>query len=509
MKNTQDLDPPSPWTHPVGDDAARVRNHQVLIIGTGFSGLCLGIKLRQAGIRDFLILEKAAGLGGTWRDNTYPGAECDIPSALYSYSFETNAEWDYKWAEQKQILDYLRHVADKHELDDHIRFGREVRAARWDDAAARWRVATANGETYQARYLVTAVGQLHHPRLPDFPGRADFRGPSFHSARWDHGVDLTGKRIAVIGNAASALQLIPQIAKRADRVSVYQRSANWVIPKQDRPYRPWEQRLADRVPLLTRLYRLRLWLRAECLLYWIMRGKPWAARIGRRMNRRYLERTIADPALRAKLTPDYPIGAKRILFSDDYYQALARPNVELVTAPIERFIEAGILSGDGVQRDFDCVVYATGFKSNPFLYGIDVVGANGRSLHEAWRSGAHAYLGIATAGFPNLFMMYGPNTNLGHNSIVIMSEAQARYIVACLTEMARRGWSAIAVKSGAEKAYNDEIQARLADMVWSRSGPSWYKDGGRITNNWPGTTLEYIRRTRRVAWKDFDVATAP
>ncbi len=477
----------------------------ILIIGAGFSGLCLGIKLRQAGIDDFIILEKAADLGGTWRENTYPGAECDIPSALYSYSFETNAQWHYKWAGQSQILEYLKNVAAKHELEAHIRFGAEVRAARWNGEAARWQIETVGGEAWRARFLVTAVGQLHHPHVPRIEGRSSFSGESFHSARWDHSVDLGGKRVAVIGNAASALQFIPQIAPRVERLAVFQRSANWVIPKQDRPYRPWEQWLADRAPLLTRLYRLRLWLRAELLLYRMMLGRPWAARIGRRMNRRYLERAIDDPELRRKLTPTYPIGAKRILFSDDYYQALARPNVELVTDPIARITPTGIATIDGRRRDFDSVIYATGFKSNPFLYGIDISGAGGRSLRDAWDGGAHAYLGILTRGFPNLFMLYGPNTNLGHNSIVIMSEAQARYIVASLRGMERRGATAIEVKEQAERAYNDELQARLRLMVWSRVDASWYKDGERITNNWPGTTYEYIRRTRRVDWQDLDL----
>ncbi len=481
------------------------RTVEVAIIGAGFSGLGLGIKLRQAGIEDFVILEKASEVGGTWRENTYPGAECDIPSALYSYSFETSAEWDYKWAEQHQILDYLKHVAARHDLYAHIRFAREVRCARFDEGA--WRIDTRQGEGYRARYLVTAVGQLHHPHVPAYPGASDFSGRSFHSARWDHALDLEGKRVGVIGNAASALQFIPQIAARVERLTVYQRSANWVIPKQDRPYRPWEQWLADRVPLLTRAYRLRLWLRAELLLYWIMRGKRWAAAIARRMNRRYLHRTIADPALRAALTPDYPIGAKRVLFSDDYYQALARPNVELVTAPIARFTATGIATADARERDHDVVIYGTGFKTNPFLYGIGITGPGGRTLHQAWRGGAHAHLGIMTGGFPNLFMLYGPNTNLGHNSIVIMSEAQARYIVAVIAGMARRGGSSVEVDPEVERAYNDQLQARLKNMVWSQAGPSWYKDGERITNNWPGTTLEYIRRTRRVNWEHLRVAT--
>lgn len=476
---------------------------KILIIGTGFSGIALAVYLKQAGIDDFVLLEKANDVGGTWRDNTYPGAECDVPSALYSFSFAHNARWRYKWSEQKQILEYLRSVASSYGLERHIRFGTEVASATWDAATSHWHVASCTGEQWQARFLVTAVGQLHHPAIPKIEGQSEFSGPAFHSAQWRHDVDLTGKRVAVIGNAASALQLIPQVAKVAAHVSVFQRSANWVLPKQDRPYRPWEQWLSDRLPWLTKLYRFRLWLFGDLFLFAIMRRNRLLRWWGMRETQRYLGRTIADPHLRAKLLPDYPIGAKRVLFSDDYYPALARPNVELITGDIERLTSTGVQCHDGRSIEADVIVYATGFRTNPFLAPMKITGVDAVSLRTRWAHGATAYLGMTTAGFPNLFMMYGPNTNLGHNSIVIMSEAQARFIVQCVQGIDARSARGIEVRTDVEEAYNREMQIRLANMAWSEVEASWYKDRGRITNNWPGSTLEYLRRCRHVDWQHY------
>ena len=479
-----------------------------LIVGTGFSGLAMAIHLKQAGIGDFVLVDKAADLGGTWRDNTYPGAECDVASALYSYSFEHNADWHYRWAEQAQILAYMHRVADKHGLAPALHFGRELVAAQWDEAAAEWQVRFADGAQLRCRFLVSAVGQLHHPAIPAIPGRVDFAGPAFHSAQWRHDIDLAGKRVAVIGNAASALQLIPQVAQQAANVTVFQRSANWVLPKFDRPYKPWEQWLADKLPLVARLDRLRIWLIGDVLLYAIMKRNRWVSGLAERHARRYLERCIADPALRAKLVPDYPIGAKRILFSDNYFQALARPNVEVVTDAIDAVDAIGIRCAGGRHVDADVIIYATGFRTNPFLAGMDIRGEGGRALTEHWRGGAHAWLGMLTAGFPNLFMMYGPNTNLGHNSILVMSEAQARWIVRCVQGLGQRGARAAAVRPEVEAAWNETLQRRLADTAWNAIAESWYKDGGRITNNWPGPTFEYLRRCRRVDWSALRLTSA-
>lgn len=479
--------------------------NKVLIIGSGFSGMGLAIQLQNAAIHDFVILEKAEEVGGTWRENTYPGAECDIPSALYSYSFEHNDAWEYKWSEQPQIFAYQKHVAEKHKLYKHIRFGQEVQSASYDESRKLWTVTTQTGEVFEAQHLVSAVGQLHHPSTPSFEGQDQYQGAHFHSANWDHSVDLSGKKVAVIGNAASALQFIPQIAKQVSNLTVFQRSANWVLPKQDRPYKPWEQWLSGKLPIITKLYRLKIWLRGEVLLFKMMTGNKLAQKIGKKMGQRYLNNTISDPALREKLTPDYPIGAKRILFSDDYYDALARNNVELVTESVQTFTESGITRSDGSHEDYDAVIYGTGFKSNPFLAPMEIKGLNGLSLREHWNDGAQAYLGMTTSHFPNLFMMYGPNTNLGHNSIIIMSESQAKYIVECIQNMDRNNWKQMSLKPSVEASYNQELQQRLNNTVWSQASDSWYKDGDKITNNWAGTTYEYIKRTRNVDWNAFQV----
>ncbi len=481
---------------------------RIVIIGTGFAGIALAIYLKKAGITDFVILEKAAGIGGTWRENTYPGAECDVPSALYSFSFEHNAEWQYKWAEQCQILDYLHHVCDKHELNAHIRFGQEVAAATWDEKVQHWHVERHQDLALHCQFLVSAVGQLHHPAIPALANETAFRGPHFHSAQWRHDVDLSGKNVAVIGNAASALQFIPQIATSAGRLTVFQRSPNWVLPKMDRPYRTWEQWLSEKLPVVTKIYRLRLWLLGELVLFPLMRGNRLMAAWARWRARRYIASRIADPALREKLLPDYPVGAKRILFSDNYFDALARANVEVVTTPIAGLCESGVICTDGSEVPADVLIYGTGFKTNPFLAPMAIRGEGGKLLADTWGQGAHAYLGITTSGFPNLFMMYGPNTNLGHNSIVIMLEAQARYIVQCLQGLAARNAVALDVRSEVEAAYNDRLQARLAGMAWSQIETSWYMDGGRITNNWAGSTCEYLRLCRRVDWTDFKILKA-
>jgi len=476
---------------------------QVLIIGTGFSGIAMAIALKKAGINDFVILEKAQGVGGTWRENTYPGAECDIPSALYSYSFEHNPAWQYKWSEQPQILDYLQHTSDKYELLPHIRFGEEVVRACFNEEEKCWRVESASSAQWRSQFLVAAVGQLHHPFTPDIPGQDQFEGEQFHSAGWNHDIELEGKSVAVLGNAASALQFVPEVAKQARQLTVIQRSANWVIPKLDRPYKPWEQWLSDKVPLVARLYRLRLWLRNELMVYPVMRGNRLLQFWLRGMHQRYLKRTIADPELRAKLTPDYPVGAKRVLFSDDYFDALARSNVELITERVASLQARAVRMQSGREIPVDVVIYGTGFKTNPFLAPMDIVGLQGARLREVWRDGAHAYLGVCTSGFPNLFMLYGPNTNLGHNSIVLMAESQARYIAECIRTVQCDGLQTIDVLASVEQAYNEELQARLKDMVWNALGESWYKDGTRITNNWAGTTWEYMRKMKQVDWQAY------
>ena len=485
-----------------------VKEPRVIIMGAGMSGILMGINLLKAGLTNFSIYEKRSTIGGTWRENTYPGAECDIPSALYSYSFEHNPAWEYKWSGQEQIFSYQKHVAAKHALYEHIEFDKTVVSAEFDEREKRWLVTTADGALFLCQHLVSAVGQLHRPFTPPIEGREDYQGILFHSAKWDHSADLTGKKVAVIGNAASALQFIPQIAPQVAQLDVYQRSANWVLPKQDRPYKPWEQWLSDKVPVITKLYRFKLWCRGDGLLYQIMRGNPLVTRIARWASMRNLKKIIKDPELQRKLTPDYPIGAKRILFSDDYYHAIARDNVHLETAGIARITETGITTSENKHTDYDAIIFGTGFSTNPFLAPMRISGIGGQLLSDHWSGGAQAYLGMTTHGFPNLFMLYGPNTNLGHNSIILMIEAQTTYIINCVTQMDREGWSSIDVKESVEQQYNREIQQRLGEMSFSKVDHSWYMDNGKITNNWAGSTWEYRRKTRSVVWQDFDKSAA-
>lgn len=480
-------------------------HYKVLIIGAGFSGLCMGIMLRRAGYTDFKILEKSAELGGTWQANTYPGAECDIPSALYSYSFESNAHWDYKWAGQEQIHRYQKNTAQKHGLIPHVQSGTEVESAYYLEPEQVWRVKCTQGQQYTAQHLVAAVGQLHHPFIPQITGQQDFAGRAFHTARWDHDLDLTNKRVAVIGSAATAVQFIPKIASQVEQLTIYQRSPNWILPKVDRAYTRPEQWLSEKIPALQKLYRLGLWLRGEWVLLPAIRGNRVMRWLLRTWNRHLLKQSISDPALIQALTPVYPIGAKRILLADDYYSTLARDNVELVTELVDHFSQDGIVDSAHTQRQHDVVIYSTGFKTNPFLAPMKIVGLEQRLLSDHWAQGAHAYLGVSTVGFPNLHMLYGPNTNLGHNSILLMVEAQVGYIIELIKRLDQSQYRAADIKPEIEATYNKEIQARLANTAFAEINDSWYQDQGRITNNWPGGTGEYKRRMRHLNLNDYQL----
>ena len=477
------------------------------IIGTGFSGLCLGIHLKKIGVESFVLFEKADRLGGTWRDNTYPGAECDIPSALYSFSFERNPNWTHKWSEQPEILEYLEYCARKYDLYPHIRFNQEVRDAQFDEDSGQWRVETADGTVEQFDILVSGVGQLHKPATPAFEGAESFQGPTFHSARWDHDVPLDGKRVAVIGNAASAVQFLPQIAPKVEKLTIFQRSANWIIPKNDREYTWIEKKIGTIFPPFTNLYRFWIWFRGEGLFYPLMdkNGWKWVRDKTRQDALDYIEEKVSDPELRKILVPKYPIGSKRILFSDDFYDALIRDNVEIVTEAIDHITETGVVTKDDALHEADVLIYATGFESTSFLTPMRVQGRDGQVLNEIWdRDGAEAYLGITHTGFPNFFMMYGPNTNLGHNSIVVMIEAQTRYILSCLDALSSNNANWLDVKPDVQKSYNLWIQERMAEKVWASVDKSWYKRNGKVTNNWVGRTTEYRRRTRSMNPDDYE-----
>jgi cation diffusion facilitator CzcD-associated flavoprotein CzcO len=486
---------------------ARGATPRVAIIGSGFSGLCLAIRLKQSGIESFTILEKAKRLGGTWRENTYPGCACDLMSFAYCFSFEQKTDWSRKWAPHDEILGYMDHCAEKYGILPHCHFGTEVQAARFDSDAGVWRIRTArNGseiEEIEAEILVSGVGQLHRPVAPKIPGLDSFEGSCFHSAEWKHDVDLTGKRVGVVGNGASAIQLIPEIAPEVEHLSVFQRTPNWLIPRGDRPYTEAETRRFTRFPWLTKLYRGLLWARQE-LLYSVMVGQSFFTRRWTQMSIDHMHESITDPALREALTPDYPIGAKRILIHDDYFPALARDNVRLVTSPIERVDGRDVLTADGASHRCDVLILATGFDTNAFLAPMAIEGLGGSLLEQEWKDGAEAYLGLTVAGFPNFFMMYGPNTNLGHNSILFMIECQANYILKCIDEIRDKGLRYLDLLPETQKSFNEALHRDLARTAWAKVDHSWYKtDAGKITNNWSGPTIEYWWRTRKPEFRGY------
>lgn len=472
----------------------------VLIIGTGFSGLGMAIKLREVGRQDFLLLEKAYEVGGTWRENTYPGCACDIPSHLYSFSYEQNPHWTRSYSPQPEIHAYLRRVADDYDLRRSIRFGVEVASARWEADEQRWTVTAVSGEVYSCRVLVSAIGALHIPHIPELGGVEEFTGPAFHSAQWRHDIDLTGKRVAVVGTGASAIQFIPEIAKQASEVRVFQRSAPWVLRKPDHALSERTRTAFRRVPGLQRAYR--------DLLYWVLEsravgfnGHPRLLQVGEKMMRRYVERTVSDPATRELLIPDYRLGCKRVLTSNDYLELFEQPHVSLHGHGVRSLTPHGVVGGDGVEHEVDVVIWGTGFHVTDSFSQLHVTGREARDLAKTFeRDGAEAYLGVSVAGFPNLVMLLGPNTGLGHNSVVFMIEQQVKYVLRLLDAAEARSAAAFEVTRTAQDRFNRSVQAKLARGIWSTGGcTSWYLDSSsRNRSIWPGFTWRYWLQTLRV-----------
>ncbi|WP_428482428.1 flavin-containing monooxygenase [Pyruvatibacter mobilis] len=473
----------------------------VAIIGAGVAGICQAIKLQEAGIA-FTIFEKADDIGGTWRDNTYPGCSCDVPLHLYQYSFEMSPEWRNKFADHKQIKAYLDRVVEKYGLEPDIRLSTPVASAEFDEAAGLWRITTEAGEEIDANVLVAGTGQLNRPQLPDIPGRDDFKGDAWHSATWNHEVDLKGKRIGVIGNGASAIQFVPEIAKVAGEVKIFQRSASWVLPRPERQFFEWEKSLYRAMPWLMWIQRTRMWLNGEQLLL-SFRHMGWALS---KAHRKEAETYVADPEKRAKLEPDYDPGCKRVLFSNDWWPAMGRDTVVIETGGIECITETGIRTKDGEEHALDVIVYATGFDTTHFLGPVDVKGLGGRDLRTEWQDGATAHLGIGVAGYPNFYLLYGPNTNLGHNSIIYMIECQTAYVTQIAQKMIADNLAYVDVRPQAQAAWDRGVQEDNAKSVFASGCTSWYKTAdGRITNNWPNSTLTYWRKTKRVDWDDYAV----
>ncbi|MFI6046223.1 flavin-containing monooxygenase [Nocardia sp. NPDC051321] len=480
----------------------------IIIVGAGFAGLGVALELRRAGLDSFTILERAADLGGVWRENTYPGAACDVPSPLYSWSYEPKSDWPRRFSEQRDIHAYMRGVADKHDLKRFIRFGTEVTDAEFDERTGQWTVTTGDGARLTADVFVPAVGQLSRPAMPNIPGIDTFAGPAFHSAEWDHTVDLAGKRVACIGTGASAIQYIPRIQPDAAHLTLFQRSAAWVLPKFDTEYSTTHKAVFKYLPPTRLAERFAIWSLFEVLAL-ALTDIPAMKTPVIALADRHRAKQVSDAELRDKLTPDYAAGCKRGLFSNEYFPALAQPNVRVETTAIEAITPTGIRTADGVEHEVDVIVYGTGFKGTEFLAPMNIYGVGGRKLADVWGDeGARAFLGLSVPNFPNLFMMYGPNTNVGSGSIIYMLESQARYIRQVVQYLTDRPGRYLAARANAEQHWDDWLQRRLKDTPWNFCS-SWYRNAaGRITNNWPGATVLYRWKTKTFDLADYDEAQA-
>ncbi len=483
---------PMPTT-PLPCDVPHVR---VAVIGSGFAGLAMAIRLKQEGIEDFVVLERAGEVGGTWRDNTYPGSSCDVPSALYSFSFAPNPGWSSSFSPQPEIQRYLRDCTRRFGLHRHLRCHHEVLDARWDGDAMRWVIETSQ-RRLTASVLVSGAGQLSEPAVPELPGLDRFEGAAFHSARWDHSRDLAGARVAVVGTGASAVQFVPEIAEQVAELHVFQRSAPWVLPRSNRSRSATERGAYRTVPGLQRAQRTAVYWGRECSM--IGFASPRVMQAAGLLARLHLRRQVPEPQLRAALTPDYRMGCKRVLRSSDFYPVLRRPNVDLVTGSIREVRARSVVGADGTEREVDTVIFGTGFAVADPPVARRLRGRDGRLLVDAWSPRAQAYLGTTVAGFPNLFLLLGPNSALGHNSVVLAIESQVEYVLDALRTMDTRAVGAVEVQPEAQSAFVAEVTARTRDTVWSTGGcASWYLDGsGHNTTLWPGFTSGFRRLTRR------------
>ena len=493
--------PSGPSAH--GADGA-VPHVRIAIVGTGFAGLGLAIRLKEAGIEDFVLIERADDVGGTWQANTYPGCQCDVPSHLYSFSFAPNPGWTRTYSRQREIWDYLRDLAQRHDLHPHIHFGHDLTGATWDEEHGHWLVETSRG-AWTAQLVVDATGPLSQPQVPRIPGLRRFEGKLFHSAHWDHDHDLTGERVAVIGTGASAIQFVPRIAGEVGQMHVFQRTAPWILPHTDRPTTRAERRLYKALPLAQKAVRAAVyWSRESFVLGFakdqrLMKGAEKIALA-------HLRRQVRDPALRAKLTPQFRLGCKRVLLSNDWYPALTRPNVELVTEGVKAIRGRSIVLRDGTEREVDTIILGTGFHVTDPPTAQLVRGRDGRTLAERMGDGVQAYLGVTMTGLPNYFKLIGPNTGLGHNSMVFMIESHVRYVMDALRIMDEQQIATFEVRPEAIDAYNAEIQSRMAGTVWSSGCASWYLDAeGRNTTLWPDYTFRFRHRTRRFDTRAYEL----
>ncbi|MGH0033655.1 MAG: flavin-containing monooxygenase [Myxococcota bacterium] len=476
----------------------------IAILGAGFAGVGAAIQLKKAGIESFTVFERAGEVGGTWRDNTYPGAACDVPSHVYSFSFEPNPRWSRRFAESWEIQEYLVSVADKWNLRPHIRFHTEIVDARFDEAEGAWTLTTHDGDTFTARVVLSGVGGLVDPSFPDIKGLSSFTGELFHTARWNHDFDLTGRDVAVIGTGASAVQVVPSIAPRVAKLSVFQRTPAWVMPKHDVEYRDETKSFYARHPLALRASRMAKYWLSELMGPMVFLDAPRLSALGEKGSLAHLRAQVKDPELRRKLTPDFQFGCKRILISDDYWASFERENVELVTDAIEEVVPEGIRTVDGRLRELDAIVVATGFQLNIASAPFPITGLGGRTLDDAWKDGAVAYKGMTVSGFPNWFIMMGPNTGPGHTSVLVFTEAQIAHALGAIRELRSHDLKYVDVRQEVQDAYNAGLQARMPKMVWSSGCNSWYLSGdGSNHSLYPGFAAEYVARARRFEPSDY------
>ena len=474
-----------------------VKEASVVIVGAGFAGLGMAIRLRQAGVDDFVLLERVDKVGGTWRDNTYPGAACDIPSHLYSYSFAPNPHWSRHFSGSDEILGYIEHLVKQYGLRDKIHFQQDVTDARFDETKGQWRVDTRQGDVWQGRAVVMAQGPLSNASFPDIEGLTDFKGKRIHSARWDHDYDFSGKRVAVIGTGASAVQIIPELAKTAGTLKVFQRTPAWVIPRPDYATPDWNKALFEKLPLTRKAMRQALYWTHETMALAVIWNSP-LTRLAERLSLMHLRSQVKDDWMRRQLTPDFRIGCKRVLLSNDYYPALQRDNVDLITWPIARIAENGVRTCDGIEHQFDCIVFATGFDVPKSGTPFPIRGLNGRELGEEWSGGARAYKSVSVAGYPNLFFTFGPNSGPGHNSALVYMEAQLDYAVEGIRRILDHDLKILDVRESVQQRHNRHLQKRLARTNWNSGCKSWYltEDGYNATM-YPGFASQYRRQMSR------------
>ncbi len=493
---------PAPATEPLPGEV------RVAILGAGFSGLGMAIRLKEQGIEDFVLLERDEDVGGTWNANTYPGCACDIPSHLYSFSFAPNPEWTRTYSPQPEIWAYLRRCTEQYALAPHLRLGHEVSDAQWDEAAQRWRIETSRGSC-SAQVLIAGMGPLSDPKMPELPGLESFEGTVFHSARWNHDHDLRGRRVASIGTGASAIQYVPAIQPEVEQLHVFQRTAPWVLPHTDRPTTGFERRLYRALPAAQRLLRAGIYAAREQLVLGFVKNPRLMGAI-ERLARRHIRSQLSDPELRRRVTPDYTIGCKRILPSNKWYPAITARNVELVTSGVEEVRPTSVVDAEGVEREVDTIIFGTGFNVADVPVGKRVRGRDGRVLDDAWQGSPRAHLGATIAGFPNLFLLLGPNTGLGHNSMIYMIESQVAYVMDALRVMAERGAQTVEVRPDAQSSFNEDVDEKLEGTVWNTGCASWYLDAtGRNATLWPDWTWRFRQRTARFDANEYLLRSTP